>query len=443
MSQGLIYNKPINVKNIFMFTIPTMVRMIFISMYSIVDGIVVSNFVGSLGLSAINIVYPVLNIAMAIAFMLASGSNAIMGKKLGENKPHEANSFMTLTVIINVAVIIVFSAIFLAFDEPIYRLLGSDDELLPYCVEYGTILVLGGPVWVMQVLFQSYLVTADRPKLGLWLSIGAGILNIVLDIILVGFFDMGLTGAAIASVTGMVVGGIIPLFVFFNKKNLIHFEKPVWRGKEVLNAMGNGSSEMVSNLASAVTTALFNIQMMALIGEKGVAAISAILYLQFIFIAVFFGFISGVAPIISYNYGADNRDNIKKLFNISFKIVLVFSAAMFLLAEGTTEFLVLIFASRDPVVSRLMIYGFRIIAVSVLFTGVNVFASGFFTALNNGKISAFISVMRTFVLEAGALVLLPWLFGIDGVWWALPGAELISVIIALWMLMRYRKMYGY
>ena len=443
MTENLIYNKEINIKNMLFFTIPTMIRMIFVSMYTIVDGIVVSNFVGSLGLSAINIVYPVLNIAMAMAFMLAAGSNAIIGKKLGEGKTHEANSFMSLTVILNISIIILFTAVFLCFDEQVYRMLGSDDELLPYCVEYGTILVIGGPVWVMQVLFQSYLVTADRPKLGLGLSIGAGVLNIVLDIILVGVLDFGIAGAAVASVAGMVIGGLVPLAVFFNKKNLIHFEKPVWKGREVLKAMGNGSSEMVSNLASAVTTALFNLQMMALIGEKGVAAISAILYLQFIFVAIFFGFVSGISPVISYNYGADNKENIKKLFNISVKIVVVFSVFMFLIAEVLNRALGMIFASQDPVLLELMVYGFKIIAISVLFTGINVFASGFFTALNNGKISALISMLRTFVLEAGALILLPELFGIDGVWWALPAAEIISTAVAVWMLIKYKKVYEY
>lgn len=443
MTENLIYNKEINIKNMLFFTIPTMIRMIFVSMYTIVDGIVVSNFVGSLGLSAINIVYPVLNIAMAMAFMLAAGSNAIIGKKLGEGKTHEANSFMSLMVILNISIIILLTAVFLCFDEQVYRMLGSDDELLPYCVEYGTILVIGGPVWVMQVLFQSYLVTADRPKLGLGLSIGAGVLNIVLDIILVGVLDFGIAGAAVASVAGMVIGGLVPLAVFFNKKNLIHFEKPVWKGREVLKAMGNGSSEMVSNLASAVTTALFNLQMMALIGEKGVAAISAILYLQFIFVAIFFGFVSGISPVISYNYGADNKGNIKKLFNISVKIVVVFSVFMFLIAEVLNRALGMIFASQDTVLLELMVYGFKIIAISVLFTGINVFASGFFTALNNGKVSALISMLRTFVLEAGALILLPELFGIDGVWWALPAAEIISMFVAVWMLVKYKKVYEY
>lgn len=443
MSDTLIYSKEINIRSMLLFTVPTMVRMIFVSMYSIVDGIVVSNFVGSLGLSAINIVYPVLNVCMAIAFMLAAGSSAIIGKKLGEGRKHEANSFMSLTVLLNLAAIIALAVVFLCFDEQIYMMLGSDEKMLPYCVEYGTIMVLGGPFWAMQVLFQSYLVTADRPHLGLGLSICAGLLNIVLDIILVGPLEMGMAGAALASVAGMVIAGTVPLLVFFNKNSVIHFEKPRWNGAEVLKSIGNGSSEMVSNLASAVTTTLFNLQMMALIGEKGVAAISAILYLQFIFVAIFFGFASGIAPVISYNYGAENRDNIKKLFFISVKIVAAFSVVMFAVAEALNRTLGLIFASQDPVLLELMVYGFRIIAISVLFSGTSIFASGFFTALNNGKISALISMLRTFVLEAGALLIMPELMGIDGVWWALPFAEITAALIAIWMMIRYRKVYGY
>ncbi len=443
MTNTLIYNKEINIKNVLIFTIPTMVRMIFISMYSIVDGIVVANYVGSVGLSAINIVYPVLNVCMALSFMLGTGSNAIIGKKLGEGKQEEACSFMTLTVIINVAVIIVLTAMFLMIDEKVYMLLGSDQMLLPYCVEYGTIIVMGGPVWVMQVLFQGYLVTTDKPKMGMGLSIAAGVLNIVLDVLLVGFFHMGLTGAAIASVAGMIVGGLIPLSVFFNKKNLLHFARPVWRGWEFLKAMGNGSSEMVTNLACAITTALFNIQMMDIVGEKGVAAISAILYLQFIFVAVFFGFVSGIAPVISYNYGAKNKENIKRAFSISVKLVLFFSVAMVTLALVTDDFWVWIFAAKDEALSELMLPGFRIIAVSVLFTGINVFASGFFTALNNGKVSALISMLRTFILEAGALIILPEFFGLGGVWWAMPVAEMLAILVAVFMLAKYKDEYGY
>ncbi len=443
MTGELIYNKAINVKTILLFTIPTMVRMIFISMYSIVDGIIVSNFVGSVGLSAINIVYPVLNICMALAFMLGAGSNAIIGKKLGEGKREEACSFMTLTMIINVAAIVVLTVIFLMFDEPIYRMLGADLQLLPYCVEYGTIIVLGGPVWVMQVLFQSYLVTTDRPKMGLWLSVAAGVTNIVLDVLLVGYFEMGMAGAALASVSGMLIGGLVPLSVFCKKDSLLHFRKPVWKGREFLRAMGNGSSEMVTNLASAITTTLFNLQMMALVGEKGVAAISAILYLQFIFVAIFFGFVSGIAPVISYNYGAENRENIHKTYKISMNIILVFSVAMIAIALLTDDFWVWIFASKDAVLYDLMLHGFRIIAISILFSGVSIFASGFFTALNNGPISATISMLRTFILEAGALIVLPMYFGLEGVWWALPVAEFISVIVAIVFIVKYKECYGY
>ncbi len=443
MTDNLIYNKEINTKNILTFTVPTMIRMIFISMYTIVDGIVVSNYVGSVGLSAINIVYPVLNVCMALAFMLGTGSNAIIGKKLGEGKREEACSFMTLTVIINVAAIIVLVALFLMVDERIYMMLGSDRELLPYCMEYGTIIVMGGPVWVMQVLFQSYLVTTDRPRMGLGLSIASGVVNILLDILLVGFLGMGLTGAALASISGMLIGGLVPLTVFFKKDSLLHFAKPVWRGMEFLKAMGNGSSEMVSNLSSAITTTLYNLQMMAIVGEKGVAAISAILYLQFVFVAIFFGFASGISPVISYNFGAKNHENIKKVFRISMVITLAISVGMSALAIITDDFWVWIFASHDEALSELMLEGFRIIIVSVLFTGINVFASGFFTALNNGKISALISVLRTFVLEAGALILLPKLFGLSGVWWALPVAEGLSLIVAVAMLVKFRGVYKY
>lgn len=443
MSDTLIYSREINIKNMLVFTVPTMVRMIFVSMYSIVDGIVVSNYVGSLGLSAINIVYPVLNVCMALAFMMAAGSSAIIGKKLGEGRTHEANRFMSLSVILTVSGIIALAVIFLQFDEQIYMMLGSDEGMLPYCIEYGTIMVAGGPFWALQVIFQSYLVTADRPRLGLGLSICAGLLNIVLDILLVGVLGWGMQGAAIASVAGMIIAGTVPLTIFFSKKSVIYFERPEWNGNEVLKSLGNGSSEMVSNLASAITTTLFNLQMMELIGEKGVAAISAILYLQFIFVAIFFGFTSGIAPVISYNYGAENKDNIKKLFNISAKIVAAFSLSMFIIAEVLNRPLSMIFASQDPILLELMVYGFRIIAISVLFSGITIFSSGFFTALNNGKISAVISMLRTFVLEVGALLLLPVFMGIDGVWWALPIAEILAALVAVYMLMKYRKVYGY
>ena len=443
MSDNLIYNKPVTAGNMLGFAVPTMIRMVFISMYSIVDGIVVSNFVGSIGLSAINIVYPVLNITMALAFMFGMGANALIGKKLGEGKADEARSFLTLTVILNVSLVALLTAGFFMIDEKIYMLMGSDEALLPYCVEYGNIMVATSPVWVIQVLFQSFLVTADRPKMGLCLSVASGVLNVVLDLLFVGVWGMGLTGAALASAMGICIGGLVPLTVFFGRKNLLHFAKPVWITRDVLKAMGNGSSEMVVNLASAVTTALFNIQMMNLVGEKGVADISAILYLQFIFVAVFIGFTSGLGPLVSYNYGAVNRENIKKIFGFAMKFTLVFSGAMVAAAEIFNRPLTMIFASRDPALAELMIGGFAILAVSIFFSGINILASGFFTALNNGKVSAFISFMRTFALQAGALIIMPVMLGLDGVWWALPVSEMLSAAISVSLLIKYRKVYGY
>lgn len=443
VKENLIYNKPVTGRNLMGFAVPTMIRMVFISMYSIVDGIVVSNFVGSVGLSAINIVYPVLNITMALAFMFGMGANALIGKKMGEGKLEDARSFLTLTVILNVSLVALLTMGFFLIDEKIYMLMGSDAALLPYCVEYGNIMVAISPVWVMQVLFQSFLVTADKPKMGLCLSVVSGVLNVALDLIFVGVFDMGLTGAALASSIGICIGGLIPLTVFLNKKNLLHFVKPVWVTRDVLKAMGNGASEMVVNLASAVTTALFNIQMMNLVGEKGVAAISAILYLQFVFVAIFIGFTSGLGPLVSYNYGAGNRDNIKKIFGFALKFTLIFSGAMVVAAEIFNRPLTMIFASKDPALAELMIGGFAILAVSIFFSGICILASGFFTALNNGKVSALISFMRTFALQAGALVLLPMIWGINGVWWTLPVSEALSAAIAVSLLIKYRKEYGY
>lgn len=443
MENTLIYNKPINTGNILKFTVPTMIRMLFVSMYTIVDGIVVSNYVGSLGLSAINIVYPVLNICMAVTFVFEMGGNALIGKLMGEGKNHQACSFFSLIMLVNLGIMAVMMLAFLNWGEEIYLHIGADRELLPYCMEYGTIMVLAGPVWSLQILFQGFLVTADRPHLGLWLSVGAGVLNVGLDILLVGYMDFGIAGAAYASMAGMLLAGLLPLVVFFNKKSVLHFEKPQWMGKNLLYSMGNGASEMITSLSSAITTALFNLQMMAIVGEKGVAAISAVLYLQFVFVAIFIGFSMGIGPLFSYNYGAGNRENIKKLFAISMKVMVVISISMFAIAEIFDRPLVMIFASKDAVLAELMVTGFRIVAVSVLFSGVDVFASGFFTALNNGKVSALISVLRTLVFEAGALLLLPWQFGIDGVWWALPVAEICAAVVIIGLLIKYRKRYGY
>ena len=443
LENSTIYDKPVRMRTMLKFTFPTMVLMVFSSLYTVVDGIVVSNFVGSLGLSAINIVYPLLNVTMAVSLMLSTGSNAIIAKKLGEGKPEEANRIMPLVTLVTVAAVGILVTVMMLFAEPLYYLLGSDDELLPYCVEYGKIVVPGAVFMALQFLFQTYLVTADRPGLSMWLTVLGGVINIVLDIILVGPLNMGVTGAAIASVAGQFVSGIIPTVMFFSDKMLIHFQRPKWEGRQLLFAMGNGSSEMVSSMASAIITVIYNLQMMALVGEKGVAAISAVLYLDFIFVAIFIGFSSGIGPVISYNYGAEHHRNLQKLFRICMKVILFFSLVMFVLSEIFNRTLAMVFASSDPVLAELMISGFRIFAVKFLFSGMIIMTSGFFTSLNNGKISALISFLRTFALEMSALILLPKLLGLTGVWAALPISESIGFVISVGLLWKYRKVYHY
>ena len=443
LEDSTIYDKPVRMRTMLKFTFPTMVLMVFSSLYTVADGIVVSNFVGSLGLSAINIVYPLLNVTMAVSLMLSTGSNAIIAKKLGEGKPEEANRFMTLVTLVTVAAVGILVTVMMLFAEPLYYLLGSDDELLPYCMEYGKIVVPGAVFMALQFLFQTFLVTADRPGLSMWLTVLGGVINIVLDIILVGPLNMGVAGAAIASVAGQFVSGIIPTVMFFSDKMLIHFQRPKWEGRQLLFAMGNGSSEMVSSMASAIITVIYNLQMMALVGEKGVAAISAVLYLDFIFVAIFIGFSSGIGPVISYNYGAENHRNLQKLFRICMKVIIFFSLVMFALSEIFNRTLAMVFASSDPVLAELMISGFRIFAVKFLFSGMIIMTSGFFTSLNNGKISALISFLRTFALEMSALILLPKLLGLTGVWAALPISESIGFVISVGLLWKYRKVYHY
>ena len=443
MEKLTIYEKPVQTRTMLSFTFPSVVLMVFTSMYMVVDGIVVSNFVGSLGLSAINIVYPLINLNVAASVMLATGSNAVIGRKLGEGKGEEANRFMSLATIVTLSIAAVLSVIFLTFDEQLYLILGADSQLLPYCVDYGKIMVPGSVFLSMEFLFHSYLVTADRPKLALGLSVSGGAINILLDVVLVGPLGMGVFGAGVASVTGQLITGLVPLLLFFRKSMLIHFQRPIPAWRELIFAMGNGASEMVENLAAALTTALYNLQMMALVGEKGVAAFSAVLYLDFIFVAVSAGFSQGIGPVISYNFGASNRQNLQALLRISLRAITVFSVLMFILAEWFNRPLVMIFASEDPVLAKLMVSGFRLLALKFLFSGLCIFTSAFFTALNNGRVSAFLSVVRTFVLEMGCLLLLPVVMGLNGVWLALPVSESVTAVISVWVLAKYRKKYGY
>ena len=443
MNDISIYERELRLKNVLRFTLPTIIMIVFVNMYGIIDGIVVSNFIGSKALSANNIVYPLGTVIMAINFMFATGSNAIIAKKMGEGKQEEANRFLSLIVLVSVGLTAMISVLMLTFDTQLYRLLGADDELMPYCIDYGTIIILGSVFYSLQILFQNFLVTAEKPGVGMGLTIAAGITHIVLDILFIPILGMGIEGAATASVICMIVAGVPPIFMFMKKSQRLHFQKPALKLRDLAFSMANGSSEMVTNLATAITTMLFNIQMMNLVGEKGVAAISAVLYVESLFIAVFMGFSTGSAPLFSYHFGAKNKMQLSKLFRISMLVIGVSSVAMFTIAEVLSYPIIHAFAGHDQMLMDIALHGLRIFSFSYLLNGLSIFASALFTALNNGVISAVISMVRTLIFRCSGLLLLPILWGIDGVWIAVPLAEIFAATLSVVLLMKFRKRYGY
>ena len=438
-----IYEKDPRLSSVLRFTFPTVIMMVFASMYGIIDGIFLSNFIGSKALSANNIVYPLVTVMMAVNLMFATGSNAVIAKKMGEGKQHEANSFLSLAVLVSVGTTALLSVIMLAFDTELYALLGADDKLMPYCISYGTVIIAGSVFFSLQILFQNFLVTAEKPGIGMGLTIAAGCTHIGLDLLFIPVLGMGIGGAALASVISMMAAGLPPLFMFAGKSQVLHFEKPLLRLRTLGFAMVNGSSEMVTNLATAITTMLFNLQMMHLAGEKGVAAISAVLYVESLFISVFLGFSSGAAPLFSYCYGAGNRKRLSALFKISFGFILVSSAVMFVSAQVMARPIIGAFAGSDVVLQDLALHGLKIFSFSYLLGGISVFGSSLFTALNNGLISALISLVRTLLLRCGALLLFPVLWGIDGVWLAVPAAEIFAAILSGSLIFGLGKRYGY
>ena len=438
-----IYERTPRIISVLRFTFPTVVMMVFASMYGIIDGIFLSNFIGSKALSANNIVYPLITVMMAVNLMFATGSNAVIAKKMGEGKQHEANRFLTLVVLAAVGVTAFLSVIMLCFDTELYALLGADAELMPYCKSYGTVIISGSVFFSLQILFQNFLVTAEKPGTGMGLTIAAGFVHIGLDLVFIRGLDMGIEGAALASVISMMVAGIPPLFMFSGKSQALHFEKPVLKLRLLAFAMANGSSEMVTNLATAVTTMLFNLQMMHLAGEKGVAAISAVLYVESLFISVFLGFSSGAAPLFSYYYGAGSKKRLSALFKICFGFILISSVAMFASAQILSGPIIKAFAGSDEVLQELSLHGLKIFSFSYLLGGISVFGSSLFTALNNGLISALISLVRTLILRCGALIVFPVLWGIDGVWLAVPVAEVFAAALAGSLIFGLGKKYGY
>lgn len=433
-----------NLISLLRFVAPTVVMLVFMSLYQMVDAVFVSKFVGENALSALNIVYPFPSIVIAVSIMLATGGSAIIARNMGEGKEKEAKENFSFIVLVGAVIGVAIATAGILFIEPLIYMLGATPSLYDYCYEYLFILVLSVPLSVFQMLFQSFFVTAGKPHLGLTLTVLGGVSNIVLDYVFIVLCGFGVSGAALATSIGYSIPGLFGLIYFtVSRKGTLYFVKPVFRWGVLFKCCINGSSEMVNNLAVAVTTFLFNVLMLKYAGEAGVAAITIVLYAQFLMTSAFMGFSSGIAPVVSFNYGSGNVRQLKKIFKISVWVITVVSAAVFVIAETCSDVVIMVFTPAGSEVFGLTKYGFAIFSFSFLCTGMNIFASALFTAFSNGKISAILSFLRTFVFLTACLLFLPLFWGVDGIWLAVPVAEVMALFVSVYYLVRFKKVYQY
>lgn len=426
------------------FTLPTIATMIFTSIYSVVDGIFVSNFVGKTPFAAVNLMMPLLFLVGVVGSMLGTGGSALVAKSLGECDRPKANRIFSMLTAASFLSGVVFGLIGLVFLERIAILLGADASMMDSCVLYGRILLIGLPFFILQSMFQSFLVTAERPQLGLVFTVVSGLLNILLDYLLIVVFDMGLSGAAWATLIASSLGGLAPLFFFLlPNKSMLHLLRPVYDGKALWQSITNGMSEFFSSISGSILSICYNYQLMKYLGENGVAAYGVIMYVQFIFFGFFFGYAEGTAPIVSYNYGAQNHAELKNVFQRSLKLIAVMGLVLTVLLELTVAPLTKIFVGYDAELYALTCKAFRIYGISYLIVGFNFYASSFFTALNNGVVSAIISTARALVFETLAVFILPAIFGVDGIWFSVTCAEIMAIIMSAAFLARNRERYHY
>ncbi len=426
------------------FVVPSILLMMFLSLYVMVDGVFVARFVGTTALSAINIVYPIINITLAIGLMLGTGGSAICARKLGMDKTQEARQDFTSISLLALFLGLLLLCLGLLFQSEIIYFLGANDSLYEFCRAYLFPTLLFTPALLLQSTFQIFLITAGKPRAALVLTLIAGLTNIVLDYIFIVPLNMGIAGAAWATGLGCLLATIFGLLCFsLSKTSLLKFTKPKIRATVLLQSCLNGSSEMVSNISLAVTNYLFNITMLRLVGEDGVAAITIVLYSQFLLSALYIGYSSGVGPLISYNYGRNNRKNLQRLFRFSFVFTILSGLSTFALAFIFASFLSSVFSTPGTAVNIMATDGLRLFALSFLVAGVNIFSSALFTAFSNGLISALLSFLRTFGFLVLYLLIFPHLFGVTGVFLAVPIAEFSSFLFSLFFLKRYRSVYHY
>lgn len=428
------------------FTLPSIAMMIFTSIYGIVDGFFVSNFAGKTPFAAVNLIMPVLMILGTVGFMFGTGGTAIVAKTYGEGDREKANSYFSLFVYLAFGLGVLLAVAGILFTRPIASFLGATGELLENCVVYARIILLALPCYVLQVMFQSFFVAAEKPNLGLTVTISSGVTNMVLDAVLVILLPQQhkLAGAAAATAMSQVVGGVVPLFYFFRKNDsILRLGKTRYDGRAVMKACVNGSSEFMSNISMSLVGILYNGQLMKYAGENGVAAYGVMMYVSMIFSAAFVGYSIGTAPIIGYHDGARNYTELHGLLRKSLTMIGIFGVGMVVSGELLAMPLSKLFVGYDKELMDMTVSGFRIFALSFAFMGFAIFASGFFTALNDGVTSAIISFLRTLVFQCAAVIILPMLWGIDGVWISIIVAEVMAVVLSAIFLVAKRKKYHY
>lgn len=433
-----------NYKKLMHFTLPSIITMIFTSIYGIVDGFFVSNFVGKTPFAAVNFIMPFLMILGAIGFMFGTGGGALIAKTMGEGKHDKAKQLFSLFVYTSIVCGIVMAVLGLLFIRPIASLLGAKGTMLDDCVTYGRVILVAIPAYMLQYEFQSFFVTAEKPKLGLIVTIAAGVTNMVLDALFVAVFKWGLVGAAAATALSQMVGGIIPLIYFCRpNSSLLQLTKTTFDKKSLIKACTNGSSELMTNISMSLVSMLYNVQLMKYTGENGVAAYGVLMYVNLIFLAAFIGYSFGTAPVIGYHYGAGNHIELKNLLKRSLVIIAIFSIIMLCLAQGLARPLAMIFVGYDQELLDLTLRGFLIYSFSFLFAGIAIYGSSFFTALNNGLISALISFLRTLVFQVAAVLIFPLILGMDGIWLSIVAAEFLAAIVTILFLIGKRSQYHY
>lgn len=429
---------------LFRFTFPSIIMMVFTSIYSVVDGFFVSNFAGKTAFASINLIMPFLIILGSLGFMIGTGGTALVSRILGEGDEKKANYYFSMLIWLSLLIGIVLAILGVAFMRPVAVLLGATNEMIDDCVLYGRVVIAFLAPYMLQNVFQSFLIAAEKPNLGLAATLAAGITNMVLDAVLVGVLRWGVFGAALATGISQTIGGLLP-FIYFIRPNSskLHLTKAKFKLRPILQACANGSSELMSNISGSVVGIVYNFQLLKYLGENGVSAYGVLMYVQFIFIAIFVGYSIGCAPVVSFHYGAGNHSELQSLLKKSTRIVGSLSIILTVLALALAHPLAKMFVGYDAELLAITSHAFKLFSFSFLLAGFNIFASSFFTALNNGAVSAAISFLRTLIFQTSSVLILPLILGVDGLWGANVAAEIFAFVISLVFLVANRKRYHY